>query len=242
MPHQPGLRASPVIDPSRNAAGEPFAWLALLPVLSTAGYYFLPSHLQDDLAIQFLPQILAFLGLFIWAGHHRGDSVLRLGLPPEKVGQGLRWGLATGLLLGGSNVLVILYLVPLLGGNIAFLRQTPHALAPIALMLPWFILFIAVFVELLFRGFLLGRLLALLSGGARTSWAPHTPLAVGLSALVFSFDPFMVATFKHLHWIAVWDGLIWGIIWVRLRNLYATIVAHAVEVIVMYSVLKATLV
>ena len=48
----------------------------------------------------------------------------------------------------------------------------------------------------------------------------------------------MVATFKHLHWIAVWDGLVWGMMWVRLRNLYATITAHAVEVMVMYAVLK----
>ena len=51
----------------------------------------------------------------------------------------------------------------------------------------------------------------------------------------------MVSTFKHLHWIAVWDGLVWGMIWVRTKNLYATIIAHAAEVIVMYSVLKLIL-
>ena len=62
-----------------------------------------------------------------------------------------------------------------------------------------------------------------------------SPLALITSALIFAFDPFMVNTFQYLHWIAVWDGLIWGIIWLRTSNLYITIVAHAVEVIVMYS-------
>jgi thiamine transporter ThiT len=66
-------------------------------------------------------------------------------------------------------------------------------------------------------------------------------LALIASALIFAFDPFMVNTFQHLHWIAVWDGLIWGIIWLRTRNLYITIVAHAVEVIVMYSSVKFAL-
>jgi hypothetical protein len=66
-------------------------------------------------------------------------------------------------------------------------------------------------------------------------------IAIALSTLVFSFDPFMVATFKHLHWIAVWDGIVWGMIWIRIHNLYATIVAHTVEVIVMYAILKIVL-
>lgn len=240
MPTLPRLPSPPVIGRSQHVTEERFAWLALLPVLSTVCYYFLPLRLQDDPAVQFLPQSLALLGLFLWVGYNR-DSGQRLGLAPGKVGQGFRWGLVTGLLLGGINVSVILHLVPLLGGDIVFLRQTPHAAAPIALMLPWFILFIAVFVELLFRGFLLGRLLALLSRRSQPPRLPRVALAIGLSALAFSFDPFMVATFRHLHWIAVWDGLIWGIIWVWLRNLYATIFAHAIEVIVMYSVLKATL-
>ena len=62
-----------------------------------------------------------------------------------------------------------------------------------------------------------------------------------MSALLFAFDPFLVATFQHLHWVAVWDGLVWGALWVMLRNLYATIVAHAVEVIVLYGVMRAIL-
>ena len=61
------------------------------------------------------------------------------------------------------------------------------------------------------------------------------------SALVFAFDPFMVATFQSLHWIAVWDGLIWGWIFIRRQNLYMVIVAHAVEVVILYSCIKVAL-
>ena len=109
-------------------------------------------------------------------------------------------------------------------------------------MLPWLIILIAVGVELNFRGFLLGRLLALCESrafGKRPEIGPV--LAVGASALTFAFDPFMVATFKHLHWIAVWDGIVWGMIWLRLRNLYAPITAHVVEVMVLYSTIKVIL-
>ena len=51
----------------------------------------------------------------------------------------------------------------------------------------------------------------------------------------------MVNIFRHLHWIALWDGLIWGAIWLRTRNLYITIVGHAVEVIVMYSAVRTAI-
>jgi hypothetical protein len=88
--------------------------------------------------------------------------------------------------------------LPLLGGDYRFLADTPHARIPLLIMVPWFILFIATMVELNFRGFLLGRLLAL---------GLPAPIAVPVSALLFAFDPFLVATFQHLHWIAVWDGL-----------------------------------
>ena len=68
-----------------------------------------------------------------------------------------------------------------------------------------------------------------------------SPLALITSALIFAFDPFMVDTFQHLHWIALWDGLIWGAIWLRTRNLYITIVAHAVEVVIMYSAVRTAI-
>jgi thiamine transporter ThiT len=68
-----------------------------------------------------------------------------------------------------------------------------------------------------------------------------SPLALVISTLAFAFDPFMVNTFRHLHWIAIWDGLIWGTILLRSGNLWITIVAHAVEVIVMYVAVRAAL-
>jgi thiamine transporter ThiT len=66
-------------------------------------------------------------------------------------------------------------------------------------------------------------------------------MALLVSALTFAFDPFLVNTFRHLHWIAVWDGLIWGTMWVRTRNLYLTIVAHVTEVVLMYTVVRTAI-
>ena len=51
----------------------------------------------------------------------------------------------------------------------------------------------------------------------------------------------MVSTFRHLHWIAVWDGLIWGWMWIRMNNLYAVITAHAMEVIIVYLLVREAL-
>jgi membrane protease YdiL (CAAX protease family) len=151
-------------------------------------------------------------------------------------------GVVTGLLLGGVNTLVILRVIPSMGGDIAFLADTPHARVPLLIMMPWFITAIAVLVEVNFRGFLLGRLAALESGLWRSSSLRRlAPLALLTSAMVFAFDPFMVVTFRQLHWIAVWDGLIWGLLWLLTRNLYVTIVAHAVEVIVVYSAVRSAL-
>jgi len=113
---------------------------------------------------------------------------------------------------------------------------------PVLIMVPWFIVGIALLVEINFRGFLLGRLAAsesLLWHHASLRRLP--PLALMTSALVFAFDPFMVHTFRHLHWIALWDGLVWGLLWLLTRNLYVTIVAHAVEVIVVYSAVRSVL-
>ena len=61
------------------------------------------------------------------------------------------------------------------------------------------------------------------------------------SGLLFAFDPFMVATFRHLHWIAVSDGVLWALLWLLTRNLYVTIIAHAVEVIIVYSAVRSVL-
>lgn len=212
-------------------AGERGAALVLFPLTATILFYSSPTALQQHSLFQFFPQACAYTAFIAWSTVN-GSVARRLGLAYRLLPQGLYWGMLTGLALGTINVLVILYLVPHLGGDYRFLADTPHAKIPLLIMVPWFILFIATMVELNFRGFLLGRLLAL---------RLPPPLAVLMSALLFAFDPFLVATFQHLHWIAVWDGLVWGVLWVMLRNLYATIVAHTVEVIVLYLMVRAAL-
>jgi membrane protease YdiL (CAAX protease family) len=219
-------------------AAEWGAALALLPITATLAYYVLPASLQAQTSVQFAPQLLAYATLFLWAS--RNSAVrFRLGLDRAQVRTGLRHGLITGLALGGLNTGVILAVFPFLGYDITFLRQTPHGLFPIFVMIPWMIGIIAFFVELNFRGFILGRLAALESRLWKSSAdGRFPPLALLTTTLLFAFDPFMVNTFQHLHWIAVWDGLIWGAIRLRTGNLYTTIVAHAIEVLIMYSAVK----
>jgi hypothetical protein len=227
-------------DP-RASADERGAALALLPVAATIDYYALPEWLQVQPLVQFTPQLVGYLAFALWASHN--DSILgRFGLQASLWRRGAKLGTITGLLLGCVNSLVILQFVPSLGWDISFLKETPHARVPVLLMLPWFIAGIALLVEFNFRGFVLGRLAAL----EAMVWRPASlrrlaPLALITSALVFAFDPFMVNTFRHLHWIAVWDGLLWGVLWLLTRNLYATIVAHAVEVIVVYIAVRSAL-
>jgi len=171
-----------------------------------------------------------------------------MGLAPRHFSRGLKKGSLVGVLLGTWNTLIILWAIPMLGGEIAFLQNTPHAKIPTFLMIPWGIVSIAAAVELNFRGFLLGRLLVLTDKYFTTADCQHQwaailarPVSVGISSLLFSFDPFMVSTFHHLHWIALWDGLIWGWLWVRFRNLYMVMTAHAVEVIILYISIKTAL-
>ncbi|MBH0187100.1 MAG: CPBP family intramembrane metalloprotease [Nitrospira sp.] len=193
---------------------------------------------QAQTAVQFAPQLTAYAALLLWASRNSAVQA-RLGLDRANVRTGLRHGLVTGLVLGILNTCVILAVFPSLGYDITFLRHTPHGLLPLFVMVPWMIGIIAIFVELNFRGFILGRLAALESrlwkSGANRCFRP---LALFTTSLLFAFDPFMVQTFQHLHWIAVWDGLIWGLIRLRTGNLYTTIVAHAVEVLIMYSAVK----
>ena len=221
--------------PYRGAA------LALLPIIATLTYYLLPDSLQKQRLVQFTPQLLAYLTLSLWFAHNT-NIVSRLGLKKGNVRDGLRQGLLTGLLLGCLNTVVILSVYPYLGYDISFLKATPHAQLPVMVMIPWFICGIAFFVELNFRGFLLGRLAELESCLWRSGLTQRlSPLALITSALIFAFDPFMVNTFQHLHWIALWDGLIWGTLWLRTRNLYITIVAHTVEVLILYNAVRLAL-
>ncbi len=232
---EPGLPAIPAQTEERGAA------LVLLPVAATLVFYTLPASLQEQTPVLFAPQIIAYFTLGLWAVYNREVSS-RLGLEKRNLRDGLRWGLPTGLLLGGLNTFVILLIYPRLGYDIDFLKTTPHGRLPFLIMVPWFICGIAFLVELNFRGFILGRLAALEAGLWRPGSAQRfRPLALITCALLFAFDPFMVNTFQHLHWIALWDGLIWGIIRVHMRNLYITIVAHAVEVTVMYSAVRTAI-
>ena len=215
--------------------------LALFPIGATFGYYGLPVSLQSHLFVQFIPQLLAYTALGLWAS--RTSKVWdQLGLKREKLWDGTRWGSTTGLLLGSLNTVVILAGYPSLGYDITFLKQTPHGQLPFFVMVPWFTCVIALCVEVNFRGFLLGRL-AELEGHwiQQNSSRRFTPLALLASTFTFAFDPFMVNTFQYLHWIALWDGLVWGTIWLRTRNLWITIVAHAIEVMILYSAVKAAI-
>jgi membrane protease YdiL (CAAX protease family) len=231
----------PGLPETLTQAKEWGATLTLFPIAATLSFYALPTSLQEQTLVLFAPQIVAYLAFGLWATRNC-NIAFRLGLGKRNFRDGLRWGLVTGLLLGGLNTFVILLVYPHLGYDITFLKTTLHGRLPLFVMLPWFICGIALFVEVNFRGFLLGRLATLESG----LWGPglaqrFSPLALIASTLIFAFDPFMVNTFQYLHWIAVWDGLIWGIIYVRTHNLSITIIAHAVEVIVMYSAVRFAL-
>jgi membrane protease YdiL (CAAX protease family) len=231
-------------EPDRLVHAPAAEWgpaLALLPIAATLAYYVLPASLQAQTSVQFAPQLLAYAALCLWAFRNPAAK-FRLGLDRANARTGLRHGLVTGLALGGLNTCVILTIFPFLGYDITFLRQTPHGLLPLFVMIPWMIGGIALFVELNFRGFILGRLAALESRLWKSNiGCRFTPLALLTTSLLFAFDPFMVNTFQHLHWIAVWDGLIWGAIRLRTGNLYTTIVAHAIEVLIMYSAVKIAL-
>lgn len=154
-----------------------------------------------------MPQGLSYLCLAGWAVATRA-ALWDIGLSGEQNGRAALWGGLTGIGTG------------------------PHAHAPPLLILSVGIPLIAVLVELNFRGFILGRLLVLF----RRVPAGQV-LAIGLSALVFSFDPFMTGVFRVYHWLALSNGLVWGWLFYATRNLVTTVTAHAVEVMLVYSVL-----
>ena len=211
---------------------ERAAWLALIPVLATGGYYLLPTPLRQNLWIIFAPQLLGYGALAIWLVVNPG-RISALRLRTAGMHAAVKGGLFVGIAMGVVNLSVILQVIPALGGDIFFLQNTPHAQAPVWMMLPLGIAGIGVLVELNFRGFQMGRLLALF-GPARAGRIA----AVVISALVFAHDPFMVRVFQHLHVLAVWDGLVWGVLLLRTGSLYATMAAHTVEVWILYVSLK----
>jgi membrane protease YdiL (CAAX protease family) len=221
-----------MMDPSPEARPEKSAWLAFLPILATLLYYVLPAALQQDLWITFSPQLLAYASLVAWALLNSGWRTL-LRLDVQRIGPSLKWGALVGVALGAVNLSLILLIIPALGGDVQFLQETPHAKAPAWVMFPVGIVVIGILVELNFRGFQMGRLLTLLGQSSSGKLG-----AILVSALAFSFDPFMVRVFHHLHWIAVWDGLVYGVLLLQTRSLYATMAAHTVEVWILYVWLK----
>ncbi|MGP0594821.1 hypothetical protein ACTRXD_20085 [Nitrospira sp. T9] len=226
---------------------ERAAGLAFLPIFTTLGFYLLPASWQLHTPVQFAPQLVAYGALSVWA-YKNGDLLPKLGLGFNNIQSGVTHGTAIGLTLGIVNTGIILFVMPALGVDINFLSQTPHARIPFWIMMPWFIILIAMAVELNFRGFLLGRLLVWFQHVRQPGHASTTRirlqafLPLSLSALTFSFDPFMVSTFRDLHWIAIWDGLVWGWLWMRMHNLYTVIAAHAVEVILLYLIIRGILI
>jgi membrane protease YdiL (CAAX protease family) len=204
----------------------------MVPLLATGLYYVLPGALRENLWLILSPQLAAYGMLGIWLGQNR-EPWVRLRLESSRLLAALRWGGLTGLALGVINLTVLLWVIPGMGGNLSFLRETPHAQAPAWLMFPFGIGAIAILVELNFRGFQMGRLLALF-GSSRTGQG----CAIIVSAFAFAWDPFMVHVFQSLHWMALTDGLIWGVLLLRTRSLYATMAAHAVEVWILYAGLK----
>jgi len=223
---RPGCEQDLSIVPERGA------WLAVVPLLATVLYYVLPDALRENFWLILSPQLAAYGMLAIWLGQNR-EPWTRLRLESSRLLPALFWGGLTGLALGVINLTVLLWVIPGLGGNLSFLRETPHAQAPAWLMFPFGIGVIAILVELNFRGFQMGRLLALF-GSSRTAQV----CAVTVSALAFAWDPFMVHVFRSLHWMALTDGLVWGVLLLRTRSLYATMAAHAVEVWILYAGLK----
>jgi membrane protease YdiL (CAAX protease family) len=211
---------------------ERAAWLVAVPLIATAVYYVLPDRLREHRWIIFGPQLAAYAALVIWLLQNR-SSTGRLLVEPSRIFVAVQWGALVGLILGTLNLALLLVVIPSLGGNLSFLAETPHAQTPVWVMFPFGIAAIAILVELNFRGFQMGRLLALF-GSSRVAQA----CAVTVSALAFAWDPFMVHVFRSLHWMAFVDGLIWGTLLLRTRSLYATITAHAIEVWILYAGLK----
>lgn len=205
---------------------------ALLIPLSATFFYYIFLFPSDRLLHVFLPLVLSSFALAAWLIQN-SDRSEKLYLCRKGWREAISKGMAFGIVLGFSNLLVITRISPWLGYSNEFLRETPHAGFPLWAMFPFGILAVSFIVELLFRGWILGRLLRLFRakrGGA--SWA------MLLSALYFSFDPFMVLYFKGYHWLALTDGIIWAGLLLKTENLFSTISAHTVEVWIVYLVLK----
>jgi membrane protease YdiL (CAAX protease family) len=229
----------------------PADWLLALPIVATLAVwalYLSPAgeRLIDwgrwpgmapwrAWALQLLPLGVGLAAAVGWLAANRWDWP-NLGV----VRGGWRWGLggaAIGVGLALVNLFVILVLVPSLVGrsgvDYRLLYETPHARLNWWITLGVVVPLVAVLVELFFRGFLLGRLLVWMPAGALGRWS-----AIVTAALLFAWDPFLVLSFRELHWLGWSDGMVWGYLFYRSGTLLAPVVAHGVEVGLLYAIFQ----
>jgi len=229
----------------------PSDWLILPPVAVMCGVWALylsvagPSLIEwgrsegpslwGTWLIQLFPLVAALGALFFWLGANGWDWT-NLGFRPVGWSR-VVGGAGVGVIMALVNLTVITVVEPAVSGErsvgYAFLYQSPHARPPSWLMLGLVVPVIAVAVETLFRGFLLGRLLVWLPVGLAGRW-----MAIAGGALLFAWDPFLVMSFHEWHWLGWSDGLIWGWLFVRTGTLLAPMAAHGVEVALLYAVFK----
>lgn len=229
----------------------PVDGLVLVPVAAMAGIWALylsaagPSligwgqseggTLWASWLIQLSPLVVGLGALVVWLVINRWDWA-NLGLHLGDW-RSVATGAGVGVAMAGINLAVITVLVPWLSGGrnvgYAFFYQTPHARPPWWLMLGLVVPVIAVVVETLFRGFLLGRLLVWLPMGWLGRW-----VAVVGGALLFAWDPFLVMSFHEWHWLGWSDGIVWGVLFIRTGTLLAPMAAHGIEVAMLYSIFR----
>lgn len=240
----PSLMQSPTPQGGRLAlTPTPSDWLLVLPVAAMFGVWVLYlSPLGARLinwggstgmarwqawGVQLLPLVVAGVVAVWWLAVNGWDWP-NLGLR-RLPARWLAGGAAVGITMAVVNTVVITILVPMWGGGYSVLYDSPHAQAAWWVMLFVVVPLVAVMVEVCFRGLLLGRLLVWLPAGGWGRWG-----AILTAAWFFTWDPFLVFSFGEFHWLGLTDGVIWGYLFLRSGSLLAPMVAHGVEVGLLY--------
>lgn len=211
-----------------NRGADRYNWLVFIPVAANILYYLFPAK-ETSLFLLFTPQLLSYSLITSWLWIN-GRTGVRISWHNYK--EPFRYGVIAGLFTGITNLFFIIKISGWLGQSYEFLRETPHAKIPSFLMMPLGIILVSAFVEINFRGFILNKLLAVFGNGKKGAY-----LAIALSAIVFSYDPFMLHYFKLYHWLALFDGIIWGYLFYRTGSILGPIAAHSICVIIVYTIL-----